>query len=66
MEEEHGGVAGDYHGDANTLARKAWRARQRGTGMRLNADEVIALHVIQGDGDWWASFAPTSAQETVE
>jgi hypothetical protein len=59
MAEEHGGVAGDYHDDANALARKAWRARERGTGMRLNADEVIALHIMQGDGDWWASFSPS-------
>lgn len=60
--ERESGVVGDYHSDANSLARKAWRARKRGTGMRLSADEVVALHVMEGDGDWWNSFAALSQE----
>lgn len=52
------GVIGDYHEDANRLARKAWRALKRGTGMHLTAEEVQALHQIEQDGDWWQSFNP--------
>ena len=40
----------------HSLAQKAWRAKERGTGMRLTAEEVVALHWMEGDGDWWNSF----------
>lgn len=56
--------AGDYAEDANRLARKAWRALARGTGMHLSADEVIALHKIERDGDWWQAFNPTAQADS--
>lgn len=58
------GLPGDYHDDANNLARKAWRALARGTGMRLTADEVNALHQIFADGVWWMSFDPRASAPT--
>lgn len=54
------GVAGDLGPVADRIARKAWRAHGRGTGMRLTALEVIALHEIEGDGEWWQSFNPAA------
>lgn len=54
------GLPGDYHEDANRLARKAWRALARGTGMRLTHDEVRALHLMESNGEWWNSFCPNS------
>lgn len=52
------GVHGDYSEDANALARRVWRAKARGTGCYLTADMVVALHSMEGDGDWWQSFDP--------
>lgn len=50
------GLAG-FQPEGDAIARKAFRAKARGTGMRLTAEEVLALHEMEGDGDWWQSFA---------
>jgi hypothetical protein len=50
------GLVSDYAAEADAIARRAWRAMRRGTGMYLSPQEVIALHEIEGDGEWWQSF----------
>ena len=54
--ENKGGLVSDYAELADRIVRRAFRARDRGTGMHLSAEEVIALHEIEGDGEWWQSF----------
>lgn len=54
------GIVSDFASDADNLARRAWKALAEGRGMRLSADEVRALHEIEGDGEWWQSFAPAN------
>jgi hypothetical protein len=29
------------------------RALRRGQGTRLTPDQVVALHEVMGDGEWW-------------
>lgn len=55
------GVVGDYSMAADDLARRAHRALQRGTGCHLTPEMVIALHFMEGDGEWWQSFALSRA-----
>jgi hypothetical protein len=43
---------------SDRIARRAWRARAHGTGMYLSPEEVVALHEMEGDGEWWQSFNP--------
>jgi hypothetical protein len=43
---------------ANDLAKRAWVALSEGRGLRLSYLEVLALHEMEGDGDWWQSFNP--------
>jgi hypothetical protein len=52
------GIIGDFASDADNLARRAWKALLAGKGMRLSANEVVALHEAEGDGEWWQSFNP--------
>jgi len=53
QKDEPEGLPGDYKDDAETMRNKVQRALSRGTGCRLNADEVYALDAIFADGDWW-------------
>lgn len=53
-------LADNPHSWADSLARRAWKALQEGRGMRLSAYEVMTLHEIQGDGEWWQSFNPAA------
>lgn len=52
----------EYADDMESFARKVWQAQKRGTGIRLTADEVVAVHVLMADGDWWMQFAPTDTE----
>lgn len=31
--------------------------------MYLTVDEVRALHIIEGDGQWWMSFSPEAISQ---
>jgi hypothetical protein len=56
-------LPGDFANDAITFARKAWRALARGTGMHLTEAEVVAVHLIMADGEWWQQFNPANRSE---